>query len=319
MALLVPSRGRLASPVQDLLFPWVLFPCLSPVAYGTSRQLAVLFVSSTSALNHPLSYDITVHAVSGPPAYWLELSLHAVPWNMPRHALPHLTTPYPTMTHQIVPHCAMPSSTTLCHATPHHTISHYTTSDYTTVYHAMPFQTMPCHTVPLHDTSYHTMPSRVLINELQRLPQTYPYSFWGSILCSQHLSWLCTHLVGEPIWTPFLTSFFLDFIHSFMRMNVKERGREKQRHRQREKQAPCREPDVGLDSRSPGSHSGLKAGTNPLSHPGMPPWLLRSAPSSALSLHFEICSSPGDNTTPFLAVHLSSTLIPQGWENCHFL
>ena len=28
--------------------------------------------------------------------------------------------------------------------------------------------------------------------------------------------------------------------------------RERQRHRQREKQAPCREPDVGLDSRTPG-------------------------------------------------------------------
>ena len=29
--------------------------------------------------------------------------------------------------------------------------------------------------------------------------------------------------------------------------------REGQRHRQREKQAPCREPDVGLDPRTPGS------------------------------------------------------------------
>ena len=33
---------------------------------------------------------------------------------------------------------------------------------------------------------------------------------------------------------------------------------ERQRHRQREKQAPCREPDVGLDPRTPGSHPGLK-------------------------------------------------------------
>ena len=30
--------------------------------------------------------------------------------------------------------------------------------------------------------------------------------------------------------------------------------KERQRHRQREKQAPCREPKVGLDPRSPGSH-----------------------------------------------------------------
>ena len=40
------------------------------------------------------------------------------------------------------------------------------------------------------------------------------------------------------------------------------RERERQRHRQREKQGPCREPDVGLDPRSLGSHSGLKAALN---------------------------------------------------------
>ena len=48
------------------------------------------------------------------------------------------------------------------------------------------------------------------------------------------------------------------------------RGRERQRHRQREKQAPCREPDVGLDPRTPGSRPGLKAGAKPLRHPGIP-------------------------------------------------
>ena len=46
---------------------------------------------------------------------------------------------------------------------------------------------------------------------------------------------------------------------------------ERQRHRQREKQAPCREPDVGLDPRTPGSHPVPKAGTKPLSHQGFPP------------------------------------------------
>ena len=50
----------------------------------------------------------------------------------------------------------------------------------------------------------------------------------------------------------------------------RERGRERQRHRQREKQAPCREFDVGLNPGSPGSHPGLKAGAEPLSHPGIP-------------------------------------------------
>ena len=38
--------------------------------------------------------------------------------------------------------------------------------------------------------------------------------------------------------------------------------RERQSHRQRENQAPCREPDVGLDAGSPGSHPGLKVALN---------------------------------------------------------
>ena len=44
---------------------------------------------------------------------------------------------------------------------------------------------------------------------------------------------------------------------------------QRQRHRQREKQAPCREPDMGLYPGSPGSGPGPKAGTKPLSHPGV--------------------------------------------------
>ena len=48
------------------------------------------------------------------------------------------------------------------------------------------------------------------------------------------------------------------------------RDRERRRHRQREKQASCREPDVGLDPRTPGSRPGPKAGAEPLSHPGVP-------------------------------------------------
>ena len=61
-----------------------------------------------------------------------------------------------------------------------------------------------------------------------------------------------------------------DFIYLFMR----DTEREKQRHRQREKQAPCREPDVGLDPRTPGLHCGLKAGAKPLSHPGIPDFVV---------------------------------------------
>ena len=41
-----------------------------------------------------------------------------------------------------------------------------------------------------------------------------------------------------------------------------QRENERQRHRQREKQAPCREPHVGLNPRSPGSRPGPKAAVN---------------------------------------------------------
>ena len=45
---------------------------------------------------------------------------------------------------------------------------------------------------------------------------------------------------------------------------------ERQRLRQREKQAPCREPDVGLRSGTPGSRPRPKADAQWLSHPGIP-------------------------------------------------
>ena len=48
------------------------------------------------------------------------------------------------------------------------------------------------------------------------------------------------------------------------------RDTERDRDRPREKQAPCREPDMGLDPGTPGSHPGPKADTQPLSHPGVP-------------------------------------------------
>ena len=52
-----------------------------------------------------------------------------------------------------------------------------------------------------------------------------------------------------------------------MRDTERERG---QRHRQRKKQAPYKEPDVGLNPRTPGSGPGPKAGAKLLSHPGVP-------------------------------------------------
>ena len=43
-----------------------------------------------------------------------------------------------------------------------------------------------------------------------------------------------------------------------------------QRHRQREKQAPCREPNVGLDPRTPRIRPSVEGATKPQSHPGCP-------------------------------------------------
>ena len=40
---------------------------------------------------------------------------------------------------------------------------------------------------------------------------------------------------------------------------MRDTERERQRHRQRERQAPCGEPDVGLDPRTPGSQPKPKA------------------------------------------------------------
>ena len=50
----------------------------------------------------------------------------------------------------------------------------------------------------------------------------------------------------------------------------REREREAETQAEREKQAPCREPYVGLDPRTPGPLPGLKAGAKPLSQPGVP-------------------------------------------------
>ena len=55
---------------------------------------------------------------------------------------------------------------------------------------------------------------------------------------------------------------------------MRDTERERQRHRQREKQAPCKELDVGLNLRTPGSLPEPKAGTQPLSHPGVPFWVV---------------------------------------------
>ena len=76
------------------------------------------------------------------------------------------------------------------------------------------------------------------------------------------------------------------------------RDTERQRHKQRKKQAPCREPDVGLDPGTPGSCSGPKAGTKPLSHPGIPDTvflkcLVQSRVQERRTIMFDACSKVG--------------------------
>ena len=58
------------------------------------------------------------------------------------------------------------------------------------------------------------------------------------------------------------------FLNLFFKNLFREIQRERQRHR--EKEAPHREPDVGLDPRTPRSHPESKVGAQPLSHPGVP-------------------------------------------------
>ena len=54
--------------------------------------------------------------------------------------------------------------------------------------------------------------------------------------------------------------FMFFFFKNYLFIHEKQGGG--QRHRQREKQAPCKEPDVGLDPGSPGSHPVLQAALN---------------------------------------------------------
>ena len=50
----------------------------------------------------------------------------------------------------------------------------------------------------------------------------------------------------------------------------RHRERERQRHKQREKQTPCKEPDAGLDPRTPESCPEPKEDAQLLRHPGAP-------------------------------------------------
>ena len=77
-----------------------------------------------------------------------------------------------------------------------------------------------------------------------------------------------------PRMGPWGEGYVLSPFPLFKRLHlfIHERHRESQRRRQR--QAPCKEPDVGLDPRTPGSRPELKEDAQPLT-PGAPvlsPW-----------------------------------------------
>ena len=94
----------------------------------------------------------------------------------------------------------------------------------------------------------------------------------------------------------FTTYFFKIFLFKRFYLFIHERHThtQRQRHRQREKQAPCREPDVGLDPRTPGLHPGPKAGAKPLSHPGIPACGFLTKPwGGSLILFTEMIVVPG--------------------------
>ena len=62
---------------------------------------------------------------------------------------------------------------------------------------------------------------------------------------------------------------------------------------QTEKQAPCRELDAGLDPGTPGPRPGLKAGTQPVSPPGVP----RMSFSIPVYWRLTVASLPGSFST----------------------
>ena len=75
--------------------------------------------------------------------------------------------------------------------------------------------------------------------------------------------------IGSVLINPY-SFYFILFFKGFMYVFMRDTHRERQRHRQREKQAPWREPNVGLNLRTPGSCPEPKADAQPLSHPGIP-------------------------------------------------
>ena len=69
-----------------------------------------------------------------------------------------------------------------------------------------------------------------------------------------------------------------------MRHRETEREREAETQAEGEAGSMHREPNVGFDPGSPGSHPGPKAGAKPLRHPGIPRSFYQTKPTSSLSI-----------------------------------
>ena len=113
--------------------------------------------------------------------------------------------------------------------------------------------------------------------------------------------------------TPFLKDLLLCYLGSHLSLSLSLfkilliYSWQTQRERQREKQAPCREPDVGLNPRTPGPCPGRKAGTKLLSHPGTPPHPPQF--SSYLSGYSFSASSAGFSPLHPLNTEMSQALV----------
>ena len=78
-----------------------------------------------------------------------------------------------------------------------------------------------------------------------------------------------TGLFGSGLLS-LISTFLQNFIYLFISHAHTNTNTQREREGQREREAPCREPNVGLNPRTPGSLPEPKADAQPLSHPGVP-------------------------------------------------
>lgn len=126
------------------------------------------------------------------------------------------------------------------------------------------------------------------------------YMFWTMFFCPT-----CMYC-GYFLYVCGLPLHFLFFLFLRFYLFMRDVERQRQRHKQREKQAPHRQPDTGLDPRTPGSHPEPKADVQPLSHPGAPPFHFLN--SRARPRRWECMGCPGTHRA--VAAHSLSAFPP---------